>query len=162
MYFTKLMPEGVLCVHTSNRHVDLVTPVVDIASKIGLAWRVGKDNGESGYRGHFGQEYVMLARDAKYLPAPDLAPGGSQPVISDLTGQEYMTWAAPRPEDLPEMRPAGVAAQNRAAWTDDYSNLAGALREQLAVQIFIYLFLGIGIFVVGLLWVSKIIETQRA
>ena len=30
MYMNKLMPNGVLCVHTSNRHVNLVLPVLKI------------------------------------------------------------------------------------------------------------------------------------
>jgi hypothetical protein len=143
MYFEKLVEKGVLCVHTSNRHVDLVTPVVDIANTLKLAWRVGKDNGgdsredrqTSGYRGHFGQEYVMLARDDKYLPKEG-------PVTSDLTNQEYMVWSTPGPAGNP-------------AWTDDYSNLAGALREQLAARIFIIAFVVIGVVVALILMVSK-------
>ena len=42
---TKHFAGGVLMVHTSNRHVDLVTPVTDIANDLGLKWRVGKDEG---------------------------------------------------------------------------------------------------------------------
>jgi hypothetical protein len=145
MYFTKLVKKGILCVHTSNRHVDLVTPVIDIANKLNLAWRVGKDSGgdpregKSGYRGHFGQEYVMLARDEKYLP-----PEGA--VTSELTGEEYMTWSMPQPAGKRE-------------WTDDYSNLAGALREQLALWIFIIVFVVIGVLVALILMVSKSFET---
>jgi hypothetical protein len=146
MYFEKLVEQGVLCVHTSNRHVDLVTPVVDIANKgviingelVPLAWRVGKDDGSSGHRGHFGQEYVMLARNDKYLPKDG-------PVVSDLTGQEYMVWSTPPPAGNPE-------------WTDDYSNLAGALREQLALWIFIIVFFVIGVLVALILVVSKSFE----
>src|SRR5262249_27808815 len=66
MYFTKLMEPrdvevetrdekgktvkklvhfsgGVLMVHPSTRHVDLIKPVTDVARELGLAWRVGKD-----------------------------------------------------------------------------------------------------------------------
>ena len=34
MYFEKLAAGGVLCVHTSNRHLDLVPVVADIAASI--------------------------------------------------------------------------------------------------------------------------------
>jgi len=143
MYFEKLVEQGVLCVHTSNRHVDLITPVVDIANKgvkvngedVPLVWRVGKDEGSSGFRGHFGQEYVMLARNEKYLPKDG-------PVASDLNGQEYMIWSTPPPAGNPE-------------WTDDYSNLAGALREQLALWIFVIVFIVIGVVVALILMISK-------
>jgi hypothetical protein len=39
MYFAKLVPEGILCVHTSNRHVDLVKVVADVARSI--TWKEG-------------------------------------------------------------------------------------------------------------------------
>jgi hypothetical protein len=153
MYFDKLVENGVLCVHTSNRHVDLVTPVVDIANKMNLSWRVGKDAGgderegreTSGYRGHFGQEYVMLARHEKDAKTGRLILPNDGPVASDLTGQDYMTWSTPAPAGNPE-------------WTDDYSNLAGALREQLALWIFVIVFVVVGVLVALILMVSKSFE----
>src|SRR5207302_122395 len=99
-YFKKLAPGGVLLVHTSNRHVNLVAPVSDVAKHLGLKWRVARDRGlggamnaidettahlppeqrkvvrvdwGSGARGHFQSEYIMLARDDKYLP-PETPP----------------------------------------------------------------------------------------
>jgi hypothetical protein len=121
---------GVLMVHTSNRHVDLVRPVVDVAAagiqKIdlrtgkpvldaegkpvmeALVWRVGKDGfdrregtGDPSDRGRFGSEYVMLARDERDLP-PD-------------SEGEALVWYTPR-------------ASTYRVWTDDYSNLLGAFR----------------------------------
>jgi hypothetical protein len=93
MYMDKLMPEGVLLVHTSNRHVNLVKPVIRICEvaewkdwndrnrdgtpkvKTGLAWVICKDDGNKGFNlaepavsGHFGSEYVLVARHQKYLP----------------------------------------------------------------------------------------------
>jgi len=75
---------GVLMVHTSNRHVDLIKPVTDVAAALGLKWRVGKDGG--GDRdgrdlparitnpdlGRFGSEYVMIAREEQDLPPATL------------------------------------------------------------------------------------------
>jgi hypothetical protein len=103
MYMDKLMPNGVLCVHTSNRHVNLVQPVLKICEeakwkdwtdrdengqpkiKTGLAWVIGKDEGgESEGRGidlaapsqsgHFRSEYVLVARKQEYLPPYTLTP----------------------------------------------------------------------------------------
>jgi hypothetical protein len=71
IYMDKLAADGVLCVHTSNRHMDLVRPVARIAMDLGYTCRVGKDMGERGrYMGHFSSEYVMIYRGdffTKYL-----------------------------------------------------------------------------------------------
>src|SRR5205807_4876060 len=45
LYFEKLAPDGVLCVHTSNRHMNLVDPVADIARALGKKAMVGHDVG---------------------------------------------------------------------------------------------------------------------
>jgi hypothetical protein len=96
LYIDVLAPNGVLCVHTSNRHVNLVQPVLKICEEAkwrdwtkldssgnptwqtGLAWVVCKDGGAEGSRdlnekepalsGHFGSEYVLVARKQEYLP----------------------------------------------------------------------------------------------
>jgi len=84
IYLGKLADDGVLCVHTSNRHMDLVAPVARIAmelDKIAAAEgkprinvRVGKDSSKDDkkppYMGHTSSEYVMIYRGeffAKYL-----------------------------------------------------------------------------------------------
>jgi hypothetical protein len=150
MYFEKLAPYGVLMVHTSNRHVDLVSPVVDIAASLGLKWRVGKDGGqryvqgqlvygeEQGYRilrdpeyrGLFSSEYVMLARYDTVT----------------INGQHFHVL----PPETPEAQEAynqggerGIAIyqyrhntlnwytprpRGRRLWTDDYSNLLSVFR----------------------------------
>jgi hypothetical protein len=139
MYFTKLRDDGVLMVHTSNRHVDLISPVTDVAASLGLKWRVGTDRYERGgdtskddvnaapesndpsNKGRFGSGYVMLAWDEKYLP-PDNTPKGftvSQ-LINYRTMKEYyqrpvLWWYTP---DNPGSR----------VWTDDYSNLLSVFR----------------------------------
>ncbi|MGF1581914.1 MAG: hypothetical protein ACFCD0_21515 [Gemmataceae bacterium] len=82
-YLDKMVPGGVLMVHTSNRHVDLPPPVIDIATSLNprLQYRVVNCRGESdpfrselrrnrpnvasGARGHFQSEYVMLALPPK-------------------------------------------------------------------------------------------------
>jgi hypothetical protein len=101
MYFEKIRENGVLCLHTSNRHVDLVKPITDVAHKLKLAYRVGNDLARDHKElGHFTSEWVMLARNADYLPKGN--EGGPR-------------WEAPTPPG------------NRI-WTDDFSNLVGVLR----------------------------------
>ena len=46
MYFKHLAPDGVLCVHTSNRFVDLPKVVAAVASKMELKYLRGHDNGD--------------------------------------------------------------------------------------------------------------------
>jgi hypothetical protein len=101
MYFEKIRDNGVLCLHTSNRHVDLVKPITDVAHKLKLAYRVGNDLARDHKElGHFTSEWVMLARKSEYLPSG--MQGGPR-------------WETPPPPG------------NRV-WTDDFSNLVGVLR----------------------------------
>jgi hypothetical protein len=101
MYFDKIRENGVLCLHTSNRHVDLVKPITDVAHKLKYAYRVGNDLARDHKElGHFTSEWVMLARRPEYLPSGNQ--GGPQ-------------WLVPPPPG------------NRV-WTDDFSNLVGVLR----------------------------------
>ncbi len=109
LYRSKLAPDGVLCVHTSNRHMDLVAPVSDIAREIGMVAMVGHDVGRKEtipFLGHFGSEYVMLANDEKYLPTAQ---------TKELGGNNVQTWFKPIPP-------------GRALWTDDFSNIVSILR----------------------------------
>jgi hypothetical protein len=136
---------GVLMVHTSNRHVDLVKPVTDIAQALGLAWRVGKDRfdrrdraskedinllreqADESNRGRFGSEYVMLAKDERDLPKDNTAPefrdeqgylvGTGSEIRRRMAYDQYpvLWWATPR-------------APGNRIWTDNYSNLLGVFR----------------------------------
>ncbi len=131
-YFDIMTEDGVLCVHTSNRHADLTIPARDIAMKLGKAFVVGKDNGReaSGYRGHFGQEYVMIANKKEYLPK--VPEDGKEK--SELTDEPYMTWSFDTPDEERQKKiqrgliplPKG----SQPVWTDDYTNLVGILREE--------------------------------
>ncbi len=76
MYMSKLAPDGVLCVHTSNRHLTLINPVADIAKKNGYEWLTGRDagNGQEGLSpgslsmGHFVSEYIMVVHPKSVVP----------------------------------------------------------------------------------------------
>jgi hypothetical protein len=113
MYFEKITEHGVLCVHTSNRHVDLIKPVSDVAVALGLKYRVGEDLGaprvETGeLRGLFSSEWIMLTRHEEDLPPVSEGGGRRQ-------GGSGPNWSTP---DAPFNR----------LWTDDYSNLLGVFR----------------------------------
>jgi hypothetical protein len=138
MYFTKLAPDGVLMVHTSNRHVDLVSPVTDVAKSLGLKWRVAKDGGkrfnsegqELFERGLFSSEYVMLARTDKRLDQ-----GKEFNVLPPETpeAQEAYETGGSRAEELYQYRHPTLnwytpRAPNSRVWTDDYSNLISVFR----------------------------------
>lgn len=110
LYFSKLAPDGVLCMHTSNRHMDLVSPLADIAKALKKPYRRGHDVGSRNaphpFLGHYGSEYVMLANDEKYLPKVGTI---------TLSRTHEQQWDTPRPP-------------GRAVWTDDFSNIVSILR----------------------------------
>jgi hypothetical protein len=119
MYFTKLAPGGILCVHTSNRHVDLVPVVADVADSLKLVCKLGHwppenmrqkqrgarpfdENTDDHARGYYSSEWVMVARNEADLAFLD-------------TPQYAGCWSRARRINLPP-------------WTDDYSNLLSVFR----------------------------------
>jgi hypothetical protein len=120
MYFKKLSEEGILCVHTSNRYVELVPVVADIANSLGLAYMRGHDQAPQEDKGHFTSEWVMVARKSEYmrhLEAPE-------------NYQELLRAAAQRGKRVNPGEPYWEipTARGRHVWTDDYSNLIAVLR----------------------------------
>jgi hypothetical protein len=101
VYLDRLAPEGVLAFHISNRFFDLEPVLARIARDLGLnAWGELHDRPEAErIAGEQPSQVVVMARDAARLT--DLV----------ATGQ----W-----------RP--LQSDDKAAWSDDYSNLLGALR----------------------------------
>ena len=100
LYDKHLLPTGVIAFHISNRHL-LLAPVVK---------RLAEDAGMQALRVHFepvpgnltlehSSEYVLLTRDARFL---------QDPVIRE--------------------RGEAIDAAGATTWTDDHSNLLGALR----------------------------------
>jgi hypothetical protein len=115
MYFTKLDEKGILCVHTSNRHVDLVKVVADVAKSLGLSCKRGHDNADDHVNGHFTSEWVMVARRPEYLEHLKAPDGYTEhPKVRQSRDREY--WSVP-------------PATGRYVWTDDYSNLLAVFRE---------------------------------
>jgi hypothetical protein len=139
LYMDQLQDDGVLCVHTSNRHLDLIKPVADIANDLGLTAVVGHDPGSERSRaggrnehaslGHFSSEYIMLSRNKDRLAIKNLEKilldprrpqnPSTNPVVSMSAEKFYgdrRQWYTP---DVPRMR----------IWTDDFSNIISILRH---------------------------------
>ncbi len=123
LYMDKLTDDGVLLVHTSNRHLQLIEPVADIAQALKLDWLVGKDEGgdrSGGPRkdnrvyslGHFSSEYIMLARKG----------------VLDKTKLLTAIRGYPANERTSVVQWAKIPAPNRAVWTDNYQNIVSIMR----------------------------------
>jgi hypothetical protein len=146
---TKHFSGGVLMVHTSNRHVDLVQPVTDIAKDLKLAWRVGKDryerrggpdaadvnmveaDNDPSNNGRFGSEYVMLARDIRDLPdnntaARFLDARGMLTMPADELGMRL--YSSGNIQDYPVLWWYTPHAPGNRVWTDNFQNLLGVFR----------------------------------
>jgi hypothetical protein len=121
MYFKHLDERGILCVHTSNRHIDLVPVVADIATSLGYAYKRGHDEVSKEYQdrrsrirdprddGHSSSEWVMVARKPEYLAHLEAPPGYDEGTLGQY-------WTTP-------------GTQGRFIWTDDYSNVLSCIRE---------------------------------
>jgi len=135
-YLEHLTDDGVICVHTSNRHVNLIKPVVDIANELGLDYLVGKDF-NANYIGHTSSEYVMLAR--KSVKRMEVDDKGQEKevtysVLGDLykiPGESARTTRSGkvngpiRGSMVRWYHPAGYGMR---VWTDDYTNMVSIIR----------------------------------
>jgi spermidine synthase len=103
-YLTHLKPDGVLVLHLSNRNLELNKPAQAVAAAAGgVALR---------------QQYRPSPADARTWASPEdvLIIGRSQAALDRFKGDRR--WLRPNPG---QVRP----------WTDDYTNLAGALWRRL-------------------------------
>ncbi len=105
IYKAKLAPHGVVMMHISNRHLELESVVVGIAAANDLkSWVWSNDDEEED--------------DDNYIFASDVVISAAQPAdIGALS--DAKTWVLTPPN--PALR----------AWTDDYSNIAGAFWRKL-------------------------------
>lgn len=105
VYVPRLKPGGVLLMHISNRFFDLSGPLARIAQETGLSVIVRADNDvpieQQFTDARKASTWMVMARNAADLGGLDKAPGWV-PVI---------------------------APENQALWTDDYTNLLGALKR---------------------------------
>jgi hypothetical protein len=105
IYLKKLSPHGMAVVHVSNRYLELASVVVGIAAANGAVARVndGSDLDESGHPYKFTGTVVAVARSDEDLGQ-----------LAQARGWELK---APDPSQW--------------VWTDDYSNIVGAVMRQL-------------------------------
>ena len=103
-YLTHIKPDGVLVMHLSNRNLDLVSPAMAVARAAG--------------------GYALVQRHEEAKDAPSLAESSEDALLIARNPQAL----APFVSD-PHWSPIDP---NRArAWTDDYTNLIGALIGRL-------------------------------
>jgi len=103
IYKAKLAPRGAVLMHVSNRHLELASVVVGIAAANGLrSWVFNEDSG----------------RDDEYIFTTDVVMSARDPadIGSLATNQKWILTAA-----NPRQR----------VWTDDYSNILGAVWRRL-------------------------------
>jgi hypothetical protein len=137
MYFRKLVPEGILAVHTSNRHVDLVPVVADVARSIKctdpftgkestLVARRAHDNSPFGRREHFTSEWVMVARSDKILDRLTVPEGYDEAIKESYRRRGFSDQEIDRFSDLRYWETAKPGG--RPPWTNDYSNVLSVFR----------------------------------
>jgi hypothetical protein len=103
IYKDKLAPHGAVVMHVSNRHLDLETVVVGIADANDLkSWVYNEDSG----------------RDGDYIFSTDV-------VISAREDADVGRLASSKSWEQTE------ADDRVRVWTDDYSNILGALYRRL-------------------------------
>jgi Flp pilus assembly protein TadD/SAM-dependent methyltransferase len=100
IYFKHLKPGGLLAIHISSRYFDLAPFLGNLAAEDGRTARIWRDLGLMEVVGKFPSVWVVMARSAD-----DLGPLADAP------------WT-------PLKRDAGPL------WTDDFSNVAAALRQE--------------------------------
>jgi hypothetical protein len=105
IYKDKLAPHGAVVMHVSNRHLDLEPVVVGIADANELkSWVYDEDSG----------------RDADYIFATDVVVSAREEAdVGKLASSKQ--WEETDPDDKVRV------------WTDDYSNILGALYRRLKV-----------------------------
>jgi len=103
IYKDKLAPQGVVVMHVSNRHLELESVVVGIAEANDLkSWVYNEDSG----------------RDDEYVFATDVVVSAREEAdVGQLASSDK--WAETEP------------TENQRVWTDDYSNILGAVYRRL-------------------------------
>src|SRR5215468_4918421 len=103
IYKDKLAPQGAVVMHVSNRHLELESVVVGIAAANDLkSWVYNEDSG----------------RDDEYIFATDVVVSARDEAdIGNLASSDKWTETAP--------------TEGQRVWTDDYSNILGAVTRRL-------------------------------
>jgi hypothetical protein len=103
IYKSKLAPHGAVLMHVSNRHLELASVVVGIADANDLrSWVYNDDSG----------------RDDEYIFATNVVISAREAAdVWKLASSDH--WALTNP------------TENQRVWTDDYSNILGAVWRRL-------------------------------
>jgi hypothetical protein len=103
IYKDKLAPQGAVVMHVSNRHLELESVVVAIAAANELkSWVYDEDSG----------------RDDEYIFATDVVVCAREEAdVGELAASDKWTETEP--------------TENQRVWTDDYSNILGAVYRRL-------------------------------
>ena len=99
-YLARIKPDGVVILHLSNRHLELIFPAASVVHAAGGSALFQGHNAAEGMPNYWesSEDVMIVARDPAVLAAYAAQP----------------QWLAPPP---PKVRP----------WTDDYTNLIGAM-----------------------------------
>ncbi len=103
IYKAKLAPGGAVLMHVSNRHLELASVIVGIADANGMtSWVYNEDSG----------------RDAEYIFTTNVVVSARKPEdVGSLASDGYWQSTPPTPGEW--------------VWTDDYSNVLGAVYRRL-------------------------------
>jgi hypothetical protein len=103
IYKSKLAPQGAVVMHVSNRHLELESVVVGIADANDLkSWVYNEDSG----------------RDDEYIFATDVVVSAREEAdVGELASSDKWTETEP--------------TEGQRVWTDDYSNILGAVYRRL-------------------------------
>jgi hypothetical protein len=108
IYKSKLAPDGAVMMHVSNRHLELASVIVGIAAANGMMTWVTDD----------GKDSEREDRDDEYIFTSTVAISAAQAAhIGTLADSE--DWQLTEPDKAQRL------------WTDDYSNIVGALWRKL-------------------------------
>lgn len=103
-YLAKLKPDGVLILHLSNRNLELRSPAMAVARAAG--------------------GYALLQRYRKAYDTPNYWESGEDVLIVGRSAAALAPYEADDRWELPD-------ARGTKPWTDDYTNLVGALVARL-------------------------------
>ena len=147
MYFDKLTTKGILCVHTSNRFVDL-PKVVSALSADGIYVETvdangkkvkkieklshfrGHDSNDERSNGHYTSEWVMVAREHDYLDTGRVSKGnfGLVSLQSDSKFLDDYAKGLQEGNKRQEEYWTTITSDGRYVWTDDYYNILSVVR----------------------------------
>ncbi|MEW6643988.1 MAG: fused MFS/spermidine synthase [Pseudomonadota bacterium] len=104
IYKDKLAPQGAVVMHVSNRHLELASVVVGIADENDMkSWVFNEDSG----------------RDSEYIFSTNVVVSARNAADVGKLAAADSAWALTEPAD------------HQRVWTDDYSNILGAVYRRL-------------------------------